>query len=61
MRGNFHLLDPINNVKLFSFGDLEVISESVVNLSLDIIKHMCREDWSHRQVSYRERTKILIF
>lgn len=61
MRGNFHLLDLIHNIKLFSFGDLEVISESVVNLGLDIIKHMCREDWSHKQVSSRGRTKILLF
>lgn len=39
----FHPLDLTHNIKPFSFGDLEVISATVVNFVSDIIKQMCRE------------------
>lgn len=51
----FHPPDLIHVIKPFSFEDLEVISETIVNFVLDIIKQMRREEKTGHTASLLQR------
>jgi len=59
IRRKFHLLDLIHNIEPFSCGDLEVISESIGNLFLDIIKQMCRKEKTGHTAHQLQRKKSI--